>query len=69
MRNETHKEYSRRVLGKTPAIYCASWHMTFGGKCLNCGWVKSESSDVVGLEVDHHDHLYIVKEEIIKITY
>ena len=34
----THKEYSKTVLGETPPVYCAAWHITFGGKCLNCGF-------------------------------
>lgn len=45
MKKETHKEYSERVLGKTPPIHCAAQHITFGGKCLNCGWIPSEKED------------------------
>lgn len=32
---KTHKEYSESV---QPVVPCAVWHITFGGRCLNCGW-------------------------------
>ena len=32
---QTHQE--QRDLVK-PVVPCAAWHITFGGRCLNCGW-------------------------------
>jgi hypothetical protein len=34
----THKEYSERYIKRTHERPCASWHITFGGRCLNCGY-------------------------------
>jgi hypothetical protein len=31
----THKEASAF---RRPVVPCAAWHITFGGRCLNCGW-------------------------------
>jgi hypothetical protein len=31
----THKE---AMAIKKPTVPCAAWHITFGGRCLNCGW-------------------------------
>lgn len=35
---KTHRQHSEMVLGKTPPVACSSSHITFGGRCLNCGW-------------------------------
>ena len=32
----THAEHSANVKNATP---CSAHHMTFGARCLNCGWV------------------------------
>ena len=31
----THRAHSAAV---RPAVPCAAWHVTFGGRCLNCGF-------------------------------
>lgn len=31
----THIEYTKQV---TPVVPCAAWHLTFEGRCLNCGY-------------------------------
>ena len=31
----THLQYTMLV---KPAVACAAWHITFGNRCLNCGW-------------------------------
>jgi len=34
----THAEHATKTLGQNPATPCASWHITFNGRCLNCGF-------------------------------
>jgi hypothetical protein len=34
----SHREYSEKVLGETPPTPCSANTMTFGGRCLNCGY-------------------------------
>lgn len=36
-----HQQHSERTIGKSPATHCAAWHITFGGRCLNCGFDPS----------------------------
>lgn len=31
----THHEYTKQV---KPVVPCAAWHLTFEGRCLNCGY-------------------------------
>lgn len=44
MKKETHLEYSERVLGKKPPVPCTVWTLTFGGRCLNCGYDPDEEN-------------------------
>jgi hypothetical protein len=39
-KGETHYEHMNRVLPKpiTNTSVCTVWHLTFGGRCLNCGF-------------------------------
>jgi len=39
----THKEYMDKI---KPTAPCASWHITFGGRCLNCGYDPEEEPTV-----------------------
>ena len=32
----THREHINA--GPALSTPCAAWHLTFGGRCLNCGW-------------------------------
>lgn len=35
----THREYSK-LARNASAVPCNASHMTFGGRCLNCGWTQ-----------------------------
>lgn len=35
---ESHAAYSRRTIGENPSSPCTVHTMTFGGRCLRCGW-------------------------------
>ena len=32
---KTHTQVIEEI---KPSVPCAAWHITFGGKCLNCGY-------------------------------
>lgn len=35
---EDHYAYSRRIIGENPSSPCTAHTMTFGERCLRCGW-------------------------------
>ncbi len=45
----THYEY--QLINK-PSTPCHPAHMTFGGKCLNCGYEPDHSVSIVGFSQD-----------------
>jgi hypothetical protein len=44
----THAAHSKAMKLAQP---CAAWHLTFGGKCLNCGYVPPDVCNTCGKPV------------------
>ena len=58
----SHVEHEKKTKVSTP---CTSHHMTFGGKCLNCGWVGKKTKKVNETIVDDEDvHLQSAHDAI-----
>ncbi len=44
VKREVREAKEKKKMKHTSSVPCAAWHMTFGGKCLNCGGINNHSS-------------------------
>ena len=44
VKREVREAKEKKKMKHTSSVPCSAWHMTFGGKCLNCGGINNHNS-------------------------